>query len=43
MIILFIARYIELIRNQAEFSARTQSHLIETLGGIQTVKAQHLN
>ena len=42
MIILFIAPiYRRLIRNQAEFSARTQSHLIETLGGIQTVKAQH--
>ena len=33
--------YRELIRGQAQFSARTQSHLIETLSGIQTVKAQH--
>lgn len=40
--ILFIAPvYRRLIRKQAQFSARTQSHLIETLGGIQTVKAQH--
>ena len=30
-----------MIRRQAQFSARTQSHLIETLSGIQTVKAQH--
>ena len=30
-----------MIRKQAQFAARTQSHLIETLGGIQTVKAQH--
>ncbi len=33
--------YRGLIRKQAQFAARTQSHLIETLGGIQTVKAQH--
>ena len=40
--ILFIAPvYRRLIRHQAQFAARTQSHLIETLGGIQTVKAQH--
>ena len=42
LMILFIApMYRRLIRNQAQFAARTQSHLIETLGGIQTVKAQH--
>ena len=42
MLILFIAPvYRNLIRSQAQYSARTQSHLIETLGGIQTVKAQH--
>ena len=42
LLILFIAPlYRNLIRKQAQFSARTQSHLIETLGGIQTVKAQH--
>ena len=42
LMILFIApMYRRLIRKQAQFTARTQSHLIETLGGIQTVKAQH--
>ena len=42
MMILFIAPlYRKLIRHQAQFAAKTQSHLIETLGGIQTVKAQH--
>ena len=42
LMILFIApMYRRLIRKQAQFAARTQSHLIETLGGIQTVKAQH--
>ena len=42
MMILFVAPvYRKLIRNQARYMARTQSHLIETLGGIQTVKAQH--
>ena len=41
-IILFIAPfYRRLIRNQAQYMAKTQSHLIETLSGIQTVKAQH--
>ena len=30
-----------LIRKRAVASARTQSHLIEVIGGIQTVKAQH--
>ena len=34
-------RYTEMRRNQAQYMAKTQSHLIETLGGIQTVKAQH--
>ena len=33
--------YKSLIRNRAVAQARTQSHLIEVLGGIQTVKAQH--
>ena len=42
LLILFIAPvYRNLIRRQAQYAARTQSHLIETLGGIQTVKAQH--
>ncbi len=42
LMVLFIApMYRSLLRKQAQFSARTQSHLIETLGGIQTVKAQH--
>ena len=41
-LILFIAPvYRSLIRHQAQYAARTQSHLIETLAGIQTVKAQH--
>ena len=41
-LVLFIAPvYRSLIRKQAQYSARTQSHLIETLSGIQTVKAQH--
>jgi len=33
--------YKALIRKRAVAQARTQSHLIEVLGGIQTVKAQH--
>ncbi len=33
--------YKSLIRKRAVASARTQSHLIEIIGGIQTVKAQH--
>ncbi|MCB4411498.1 peptidase domain-containing ABC transporter [Synechococcus sp. MU1611] len=33
--------YKSLIRKRAVASARTQSHLIEILNGIQTVKAQH--
>lgn len=33
--------YKHLIRKRAVASARTQSHLIEVIGGIQTVKAQH--
>ena len=42
LMVLFIApMYRRLIRKQAQFAARTQSHLIETLSGIQTVKAQH--
>jgi len=42
LLIVFIAPvYRGLIRHQAQYAARTQSHLIETLGGIQTVKAQH--
>lgn len=31
-----------LLRRRAEAAARTQSHLIEVLSGIQTVKAQHI-
>ena len=42
LMILFVApMYRRLIRKRAQYAARTQSHLIETLGGIQTVKAQH--
>lgn len=42
IMVLFIAPlYRRLIRKQAQFAAKTQSHLIETLSGIQTVKAQH--
>ena len=42
IMILFIAPlYRKLIRSQAQYAAKTQSHLIETLSGIQTVKAQH--
>jgi len=42
ILIVFIAPlYRRMIRKRAQFAARTQSHLIETLGGIQTVKAQH--
>ena len=33
--------YKSLKRKQAIAQARTQSHLIEVIGGIQTVKAQH--
>ena len=33
--------YKSLIRKRAIASAKTQSHLIEVIGGIQTVKAQH--
>ena len=33
--------YKSLIRKRAVASAKTQSHLIEVIGGIQTVKAQH--
>ena len=33
--------YKSLIRKRAVAAARTQSHLIEIIGGIQTVKAQH--
>ena len=33
--------YRYLIRQRASAQAKTQSHLIEVLGGIQTVKAQH--
>ena len=33
--------YKSLIRQRAVAGARTQSHLIEVIGGIQTVKAQH--
>ena len=33
--------YRNLLRKRAAAQAQTQSHLIEVLGGIQTVKAQH--
>ena len=33
--------YKGLLRKRARAQAKTQSHLIEVLGGIQTVKAQH--
>lgn len=42
MVLIIAPLYRKLIRRQAQFAARTQSHLIETLGGIQTVKAQHM-
>ena len=42
MILLVAPLYRTLIRKRARFSAKTQSHLIETLAGIQTVKAQHI-
>jgi len=41
MVLLIAPVYRSLIRDQAQYAARTQSHLIETLAGIQTVKAQH--
>ena len=43
MILVFVVApiYKSLIRKRAVAQARTQSHLIEVLGGIQTVKAQH--
>ena len=41
MILIVAPIYKGLIRNKAVQQARTQSHLIEVLGGIQTVKAQH--
>ena len=42
IIVLVVAPlYKSLIRRKAVASARTQSHLIEVIGGIQTVKAQH--
>ena len=43
VLIIFVCApiYKSLIRKKAVAQARTQSHLIEVLGGIQTVKAQH--
>jgi len=43
LIITFVSApvYRQLLRNQAKAAAATQAHLIETLSGIQTVKAQH--
>ena len=43
LLIVFVVApiYKSLIRAKAVASAKTQSHLIEVLGGIQTVKAQH--
>ena len=44
LMILFIAPiYRKLIRHQAQFAARTQSHLIETLGGFKPLKHSILN
>ena len=41
MILLVSPVYRSLIRRRAVAQARTQSHLIEVLGGMQTVKSQH--
>ncbi|MDO6351170.1 peptidase domain-containing ABC transporter [Synechococcus sp. YX-04-1] len=41
MVIFVSPIYKGLIRKRAVANAKTQSHLIEVLGGIQTVKAQH--
>lgn len=41
MIIVISPIYKSLIRKRAVASAKTQSHLIEVISGIQTVKAQH--
>ena len=41
MILVVAPIYRSLIRKRAVAQASTQSHLIEVLGGIQTVKAQH--
>lgn len=41
MILVISPVYRKLLRRQAQHMAKTQSHLIETLSGIQTVKAQH--
>ena len=42
MILVVAPLYRRLIRKQAKFNAQTQSHLIEILSGIQTVKAQNV-
>ena len=42
LLVLFVSPiYKSLIRKRAVAQAKTQSHLIEVIGGIQTVKAQH--
>ena len=41
MIVVISPIYKSLIRKRAVAQARTQSHLIEVISGIQTVKAQH--
>ena len=41
MVLVIAPLYRKLIRKQAQYAAATQSHLIETLSGVQTVKAQH--
>ena len=42
LLVLFVSPiYRSLIRKRAVASAKTQSHLIEVISGIQTVKAQH--
>ena len=42
MVVIVAPLYKSLIRQQAVASARTQSHVIEVLGAIQTVKAQNV-
>ena len=41
LLVWYFPIYKSLIRKRAVTQAMTQSHLIEVLGGIQTVKAQH--
>ena len=41
LVVVVAPLYKSLIRKRAVAAAKTQSHLIEVIGGIQTVKAQH--